>query len=170
MACSTRATPAMGEGRHDLQHATPAASIRRRWCAAAPRRTACLTMAQATALEKGFAGPKDSKGRQVYPGFMFDTGIAATQGIPGLLHGGTESGGPAVFVQRRWTSMRGPRPRPPARRRPHRDLELDEPQHVLEPRRQADVLPRRQRSVVLRARHDRLLRADERRRTAARSR
>jgi feruloyl esterase len=48
----------------------------------------CLSAAQAAALEKGFAGPKDSKGRQVYPGFLFDTGIAATQGIAGLLHGG----------------------------------------------------------------------------------
>jgi feruloyl esterase len=55
---------------------------------------ACLSMAQAAALEKGFAGPKDSKGRQVYPGFMFDTGIAATQGIPGLLHGGSNPVGP----------------------------------------------------------------------------
>jgi hypothetical protein len=55
----------------------------------------CLTMAQATALEKAFAGPKDSNGRQVYPGFLFDTGIAATQGIPGLLHGGSNPVGPA---------------------------------------------------------------------------
>ena len=55
---------------------------------------ACLSMAQAAALEKGFAGPKDSKGRQVYPGFMFDTGIASTQGIPGLLHGGSNPVGP----------------------------------------------------------------------------
>jgi len=54
----------------------------------------CLTMAQATALEKGFAGPKDSRGRQVYPGFLFDTGIASTQGIPGLLHGGLNPVGP----------------------------------------------------------------------------
>jgi len=54
----------------------------------------CLSMAQASALEKGFAGPKDSKGRQVYPGFLFDTGIAATQGIPGLLHGGLNPVGP----------------------------------------------------------------------------
>jgi hypothetical protein len=54
----------------------------------------CLSMAQATALEKGFAGPKDSKGRQVYPGFLFDTGIAATQGIPGLLQGGLNPVGP----------------------------------------------------------------------------
>ena len=49
----------------------------------------CLSMEQAVAIAKGFAGPKDSKGRQVYPGFLYDTGIAATQGIPGLLHGGS---------------------------------------------------------------------------------
>jgi hypothetical protein len=54
----------------------------------------CLSMAQAEAIEKAFAGPKDSRGRQVYPGFMFDTGIASTQGIPGLLHGGLNPVGP----------------------------------------------------------------------------
>jgi feruloyl esterase len=54
----------------------------------------CLSAEQAAALEKGFAGPKDSKGRPVYPGFLFDTGIAATQGIPGLLHGGLNPVGP----------------------------------------------------------------------------
>jgi len=54
----------------------------------------CLSAAQAAALEKAFAGPKDSNGRQVYPGFLFDTGIAATQGIPGLLHGGLNPVGP----------------------------------------------------------------------------
>ncbi len=54
----------------------------------------CLTSSQAAALEKGFAGPKDSKGRQVYPGFPFDTGIAATQGIPGHLNGGLNPVGP----------------------------------------------------------------------------
>jgi len=56
----------------------------------------CLSMAQATTLEKAFAGPKDSEGRQVYPGFLFDTGIAATQGIAGLLHGGQSPGGGGV--------------------------------------------------------------------------
>jgi feruloyl esterase len=55
----------------------------------------CLSPEQASALEKGFAGPKDSKGRQVYPGFPFDTGIAATQGIPGHLNGGRNPVGPA---------------------------------------------------------------------------
>jgi hypothetical protein len=54
----------------------------------------CLSMEQAAALEKAFAGPKDSRGRQVYPGFFFDTGIAATQGIPGLLRGGRNPVGP----------------------------------------------------------------------------
>jgi len=55
----------------------------------------CLSMTQAATLEKAFAGPRDSKGRQVYPGFVFDTGIASTQGIPGLLHGGLNPVGPA---------------------------------------------------------------------------
>jgi feruloyl esterase len=54
----------------------------------------CISSDQAAALEKGFAGPKDSKGRQVYPGFPFDTGIAATQGIPGHLSGGRNPVGP----------------------------------------------------------------------------
>ena len=55
----------------------------------------CLSLSQAATLEKAFAGPKDSKGRQVYPGFPFDTGIISTQGIPGLLHGGANPVGPA---------------------------------------------------------------------------
>jgi len=55
----------------------------------------CLSIEQAAALGKAFAGPKDSKGRQAYPGFLFDTGIASTQGIPGLLHGGLNPVGPA---------------------------------------------------------------------------
>ena len=53
----------------------------------------CLTAAQADAVAKAFAGPKDSQGTQVYPGFLYDTGIASTQGIPGLLHGGQVVGG-----------------------------------------------------------------------------
>jgi feruloyl esterase len=55
----------------------------------------CLSAAQAATLKKAFAGPKDSKGRQVYPGFPFDTGIVSTQGIPGLLLGGANPVGPA---------------------------------------------------------------------------
>jgi feruloyl esterase len=55
----------------------------------------CLSSAQASAIETAFAGPKDSKGRQVYPGFLFDTGLAATQGIAGLLLGGQSPTGAA---------------------------------------------------------------------------
>jgi tannase/feruloyl esterase len=60
-----------------------------------PKADGCISSEQAAALEKGFGGPKDSKGRQVYAGFPFDTGIAATQGIPGHLNGGRNPvGGP----------------------------------------------------------------------------
>jgi Tannase and feruloyl esterase len=55
---------------------------------------ACLSAAQVDVLEKAFAGPKDAKGRQVYPGFLFDTGIAATEGIPGLIAGSLNPVGP----------------------------------------------------------------------------
>jgi hypothetical protein len=60
----------------------------------------CLTPQQADALVKGFAGPKDSKGTQVYPGFFFDTGIAASgRGvIPGLLLAGSSPVGPPNFA------------------------------------------------------------------------
>jgi Tannase and feruloyl esterase len=60
----------------------------------AAKTDACLSVAQVDALEKAFAGPRDSKGRQVYPGFPFDTGIAATEGIPGLLEGSMNPVGP----------------------------------------------------------------------------
>jgi feruloyl esterase len=58
----------------------------------------CLSAEQVAAIEKGFAGPKDSRGRQVYPGFFFDTGISAQGGgIPGLLNPGPSPvGGPTV--------------------------------------------------------------------------
>ena len=59
-----------------------------------PKADGCLSAEQAAAMAKGFAGPKDSSGRMVYPGFLFDTGIASTQGIPGLLNGGMNPVGP----------------------------------------------------------------------------
>ncbi len=55
---------------------------------------ACLSPTQTDAIAMAFAGPKDSKGRQVYPGFPFDTGIAATQGLSGLLVGTPNPVGP----------------------------------------------------------------------------
>ena len=65
-----------------------------------PKTDSCLTAEQAAALKKGFAGPKDSRGMQVYPGFWFDTGITATQPIPGLLNPGPSPvGGPTFAVE-----------------------------------------------------------------------
>ena len=62
----------------------------------------CLTSPQVSALQKGFAGPKTARGVPVYPGFPFDTGIAASgQGmIPGLLNPGPSPvGGPNLALE-----------------------------------------------------------------------
>jgi feruloyl esterase len=59
----------------------------------------CLTAEQARAIKVGFAGPKDSHGVQVYPGFWYDTGIVNTRGLPGLLDG------PSPFFPEEHTSM-----------------------------------------------------------------
>ncbi len=60
----------------------------------------CLSPQQAAAIRKGFAGPKTTAGVQVYPGFLYDTGMAATPppggfGIPGLLVSGMSPVGPS---------------------------------------------------------------------------
>ena len=48
----------------------------------------CLSAAQVAAVKKVMAGPHDSLGRQVYPGYLWDTGITATRGgLPGVLVG-----------------------------------------------------------------------------------
>jgi feruloyl esterase len=62
------------------------------------RQEGCLSMPKAAAIEKVFSGPKDSKGRQVYPPFFFDTAIAATQPVPGLLNGGRNPLGPPFIA------------------------------------------------------------------------
>jgi feruloyl esterase len=61
----------------------------------------CLSKDQVDAITIAFAGPKDSRGSQVYPGFFFDTGITATGGgIPGLLAtGNSPIGPPTTAVQ-----------------------------------------------------------------------
>jgi hypothetical protein len=67
---------------------------------AAGKTESCISPEKAEALRKAFAGPKDSKGNQVYPGFFYDTGISATQGIPGLLTWGqTPFGPPRTDIQ-----------------------------------------------------------------------
>jgi feruloyl esterase len=48
---------------------------------------ACLSAPQVDAVKKIIAGPKASDGRQVYPGYLFDTGLTATRGLPGVLVG-----------------------------------------------------------------------------------
>ena len=59
----------------------------------------CLTSDQARAIKVGFAGPRDSRGVQIYPGFWYDTGIANVEGLPGLLLG------PAPFFPEEQTSI-----------------------------------------------------------------
>jgi hypothetical protein len=46
----------------------------------------CLPPEKAAAIKKAFAGPKNAYGTQVYPGFLYDSGIAASAPIPGLLN------------------------------------------------------------------------------------
>jgi feruloyl esterase len=120
----------------------------------------CITMEQAVAIEKGFAGPKDSKGRQVYPGSSTTPASRPRRGSraaarrpqpgrPGVhatsmdvdaraLAAATDQA-EALTATSRWTNL----------------------STFSKPRRQVDLLPRRQRSVVLGAGHDRLLRADD---------
>ena len=45
----------------------------------------CIAPVKVAAIKKAFAGPKNSYGTQVYPGFLYDTGIAETGPVPGLL-------------------------------------------------------------------------------------
>jgi feruloyl esterase len=54
----------------------------------------CLAPPKVAAIKKAFAGPKTSQGIQVYPGFLYDSGIAATSGIRGILVPGPSIFGP----------------------------------------------------------------------------
>jgi feruloyl esterase len=54
----------------------------------------CLAPNKVAAIRKAFDGPKTSQGIQVYPGFLYDAGIAATTGIRGLLVPGPGIVGP----------------------------------------------------------------------------
>lgn len=46
---------------------------------------ACIAPAKIAAIKKAFAGPKNAYGTQVYPGFLYDSGITMKGGVPGLL-------------------------------------------------------------------------------------
>ena len=61
-----------------------------------PKDDSCLAPIQVSALRRAFAGPQTASGRQVYPAFPYDTGIAFKgAGIPGLLSGGMSPVGPS---------------------------------------------------------------------------
>jgi feruloyl esterase len=46
---------------------------------------ACIAPEKIAAIKKAFSGPKNVYGTQVYPGFLYDAGIATTGPVPGLL-------------------------------------------------------------------------------------
>jgi feruloyl esterase len=56
----------------------------------------CLSATQASAVKKALSGPRTASGRQVYPGYLFDTGITTGAGIPGVLNGAPGPVGPRV--------------------------------------------------------------------------
>lgn len=58
-------------------------------CPAGKQGDSCLSEIQVNALKRAFGGPKLASGENIYPGFFYDTGIAATgeHGVPGLLQG-----------------------------------------------------------------------------------
>jgi pimeloyl-ACP methyl ester carboxylesterase len=60
------------------------------------KNNSCLTTDQVGAVKKAMLGARDFEGRQVYPGYYYDTGIAATQGLAGLLIGPMIPEGPAA--------------------------------------------------------------------------
>ena len=45
----------------------------------------CIAPEKIAAIKKAFAGPKNAYGTQVYPGFLYDAGIAMKSPVPGLL-------------------------------------------------------------------------------------
>ncbi len=57
---------------------------------------ACLTPQKVAAIKKAMGGPKTSEGLQVYPPFLYDTGITAKSQVPGILRPGPGIFGPAT--------------------------------------------------------------------------
>jgi feruloyl esterase len=45
----------------------------------------CIAPEKIAAIKKAFAGPKNAYGTQIYPGFLYDTGITMKGGVPGQL-------------------------------------------------------------------------------------
>src|SRR5579863_2790886 len=138
------------EGWNDLRRFDPAVLI----CKGA-KAEGCLTSAQAGAIKKGFAGPKN-----VYPGFPFDASIAASGAgvIPGLpTPGPSPVGGPNMAldldVEAAAAAIAANSRTAPHRYGFHRSV------YFFRARRQADFLSRPERSMVFAARYSRVLRA-----------
>lgn len=51
------------------------------------KKDGCLSPAQVDTIRAVMRGPRSSSGRQIYPGYFYDTGIANTDGLPGILAG-----------------------------------------------------------------------------------
>ncbi|HET7811763.1 MAG TPA: DUF6351 family protein [Steroidobacteraceae bacterium] len=61
------------------------------------KKDGCLSAGQVKAIRAVMQGPRTASGRQVYPGYFYDTGIANTQGLPGILAGPViPEGGPVA--------------------------------------------------------------------------
>ena len=56
----------------------------------------CLSAEKVAAIKKALGGPKTQGGVQVYPGFLYDTGITASAPIRGILSPGPGIFGPAT--------------------------------------------------------------------------
>lgn len=56
----------------------------------------CLAPGKVTAIKKAMGGPKTTDGVQVYPGFLYDTGITTSGPIRGILSPGPGLFGPAT--------------------------------------------------------------------------
>jgi len=54
---------------------------------AGEKKDSCLSVPQVNAIRAVMQGPRTTSGRQVYPGYFYDTGIATTEGLPGVLAG-----------------------------------------------------------------------------------
>jgi hypothetical protein len=63
-------------------------------CKGKAKGTDCLSRAQVAAVKKIMAGPVTSEGIKPYPGYLYDTGIATSNGLPGVLTGPVIPEGP----------------------------------------------------------------------------
>jgi feruloyl esterase len=73
----------------------------------------CLSETKVAAIKKAMGGPKTSEGTQVYPGYLYDTGITVSSPARGLLAPGAGVFGPAptsmeVDVEKRALAVTSP--------------------------------------------------------------